>query len=128
MLPQLSDFEREIAVWKTHVSELELDDDKKKSLQSICSIAMEHSTFYPNIHTVLSLLLTLPVGSCSCERSFSALKRLKTWCRSSMTNSRLDMLAMGYINRERTQSAENVLRTWDLSGDRRIALAFSEDK
>ena len=35
---------------------------------------------------------------------------------------------MGYINRERTQSAENVLRTWDLSGDRRIALAFSEDK
>ena len=128
VLPQLSDFEREIAVWKTHVSELELDDDKKKSLQSICSIAMEHSTFYPNIHTVLSLLLTLPVGSCSCERSFSALKRLKTWCRSSMTNSRLDMLAMGYINRERTQSAEDVLRTWDLSGDRRIGLAFSEDK
>ena len=45
VLPQLSDFEREIAVWKAHVSELELDDDKKKSLQSICSIAMEHSTF-----------------------------------------------------------------------------------
>lgn len=125
VLPQMSDFEREISVWKAHVSELELDDDVKKSLQLICSIASEHCTFYPNICTVFSLL-TLPVGSCSCERSFSALKRLKMWCRNSMTNSRLDMLAMGYINRECTQSAENVLRTWDLSGDRRIALAFTE--
>lgn len=41
-----------------------------------------------------------------------------------MTNTRLDMLAMGYINRDRTSSAEEVLRVWDQSGHRRIALAF----
>ena len=29
-------------------------------------------------------------------------KNLKTWCQSSMTDKRLDQLALGYINRERT--------------------------
>ena len=29
---------------------------------------------YPNISTILQLLLTLPVGSCSCERSLSSLR------------------------------------------------------
>jgi hypothetical protein len=33
------------------------------------------------------LLLTLPVDSCACERFFSALRRLKTWCRATMTEN-----------------------------------------
>ena len=40
---------------------------------------------FPAIHKVLSIFLTTPVGSVSCERSFSALRRLKLWTRSSMT-------------------------------------------
>jgi len=36
--------------------------------------------FYPNISTILQLLLTPPVGSCPCERSFSSLRRLKRGC------------------------------------------------
>jgi hypothetical protein len=34
----------------------------------------------PNVHVILKLLLTLPVGSCTCERSFSPLRRLKIIC------------------------------------------------
>ena len=30
---------------------------------------------YPNIPAIVQLILTLPVGSCSCERSFSSLRR-----------------------------------------------------
>ena len=40
---------------------------------------------FPAIHKVLSIFLTTPVRSVSCERSFSALRRLKLWTRSSMT-------------------------------------------
>ena len=61
------------------------------------------------------------------QRSFSAPKRLKTWCRSSMTNSRLDSLALGYINHERSPFPEEVLQVWDESGHIRIALAFQSD-
>ena len=40
------------------------------------------------------------MGSVSCERSFSALRRLKLWTRSSMTEERLSGLAMLLIHRD----------------------------
>ena len=51
------------------------------------------------IHKVLLIFLTTPVGSVSCERSFSALRRLKLWTRSSMTEDRLSGLAVLLIHR-----------------------------
>ncbi len=44
-------------------------------------------------------ILTIPVESVSCERSFSALRCLKLWTRSSMTEERLSGLAMLLIHR-----------------------------
>ena len=43
-----------------------------------------------------------------------------------MTNERLDSLALGYINQERSSTPEDVLQVWDRSGHRRAALAFQE--
>jgi hAT family C-terminal dimerisation region len=40
---------------------------------------------FPSIHKILTLFLTVPVDSVSCERSFSALHRLKLSTRSSIT-------------------------------------------
>ena len=54
---------------------------------------------FPAIHKVLLILLTTPVGSVSCERSLSALRRLKLWTRSSMTENQLSDLAMLLIHR-----------------------------
>ena len=94
-----------------------------ETLCSAAALAHENSQYYPNIHAIL---LTIPVGSCSCERSFSSSRRLKNWCRNSMSNDRLDYLAIGHINSERIPSPETVLQAWDRSGHRRIALAFQE--
>ncbi len=47
---------------------------------------------------IFEMLLTLPVGSCSCERSFSAMRRLKTWQRSTMGESRSNGLALMNIH------------------------------
>ena len=52
----------------------------------------------PAIHKVLSIFLTTPVGSVSCEHSFSALRRLKLWNQSSMTEDQLSGLAMLLIH------------------------------
>ena len=108
------------------MSEMNDEGSSTMSLLSVCNLVEKNKSFYPNIHAILLLLLTLPVGSCSCERSFSSLRRLKSWCRSSMTDSRLDSLAVGYINNERTISPEEILRVWDRSGHRRITTAFQE--
>ena len=42
-------------------------------------------SMYPNIYKVLHLLAVLPVTTCSCERSISTLRRVKTYLRNSMT-------------------------------------------
>ena len=48
---------------------------------------------FPNLRVLLRIALTLPVSSCECERSFSQLKIIKTYSRSTMTGSRLSGLA-----------------------------------
>jgi len=54
---------------------------------------------FPALCKVLTIFLTTPVGNVSCERSFSALRRLMLWTRSSMAEGRLSGLAMMLIHR-----------------------------
>ena len=62
--------------------------------------------------------------SSSCERSFSSLRRLKTWSRTSMANVRLNGLALAYIRKPTEIDSSSVLKRWYASGHRRIALTF----
>ncbi|GAA6091999.1 zinc finger MYM-type protein 1-like [Tachysurus ichikawai] len=39
------------------------------------------SEMFPSLKSVIQVALTVPVSSCSCERSFSALRRLRNWLR-----------------------------------------------
>ncbi|CAF2160173.1 unnamed protein product [Rotaria magnacalcarata] len=55
--------------------------------------------FYPNIHFLLVFLATLPVTTSSAERAFSSLKRIKTYCRSTMVEDRLNGLAVAFIHK-----------------------------
>ncbi|XP_043195671.1 52 kDa repressor of the inhibitor of the protein kinase-like [Amphibalanus amphitrite] len=48
----------------------------------------------PNVKTLLQILMTLPVTSCSAERSFSTLKRVETEQRTTMGESRLESLIL----------------------------------
>lgn len=53
---------------------------------------------FPNILNLLVIFLTVPVTNAECERSFSCLKRLKTWLRSTIGQTRLYSLAICLIN------------------------------
>ena len=64
---------------------------------------------YPATNNLLQLLLTLPVSVATAERSFSTLRRLKTWLRSRMTEQRLTGLALMNIHREQTISVDAVI-------------------
>lgn len=55
---------------------------------------------FPEVFKFLRILLVCPVSSSSCERSFSALRRLKTWLRVSLTQSRLNYNAVCSIHSE----------------------------
>ena len=51
----------------------------------------------PNVYTLMKLFATLPLSSCSCERSASALRRLNNYLRSTQTAERLTALALIHI-------------------------------
>ncbi|XP_047123031.1 52 kDa repressor of the inhibitor of the protein kinase-like [Hydra vulgaris] len=55
---------------------------------------------FPNISTILRILCTVPVTTCTCERSLSALKRIKTSLRNSMTDDRLNGISILHIHRD----------------------------
>ncbi|KAF3850455.1 hypothetical protein F7725_012227, partial [Dissostichus mawsoni] len=50
------------------------------------------------VEKLIELCLCLPVSAASSERSFSTLRRLKTWLRSNMTQRRLTHLAVMHVH------------------------------
>ena len=48
----------------------------------------------------MKILGVFPVTSAGCERSFSALRRLKDYTRANMTEDRLNGLALMYVHRD----------------------------
>ncbi|XP_030225015.1 zinc finger MYM-type protein 1-like [Gadus morhua] len=55
---------------------------------------------FPNMWVALRIAVTLPVTVASAERSFSKLKLLKTYLRSTMSQERLNGLALMSVNQE----------------------------
>ena len=53
---------------------------------------------FPNVHCLLVIACTLPITSAEAERSFSLLRRIKTFARSTMTKGRLSNLAVIAMN------------------------------
>ena len=62
------------------------------------------------------------------RRNFNSLRRLKTWSPTSMANARLKGLTLAYIHKPTEIDSSFVLKQWDASGHRQIALAFSNIK
>ena len=73
--------------------------------------AMEQcdTLLFPQIRILLQLFLTLPLTSATAERSFSTMRRLKSYLRSTMGQSRLNGRAQMTINRDLTINPEAVL-------------------
>ena len=55
---------------------------------------------YSNAKKLVENAVTVPVTSCSPERSFSAMKILKSRIRSTMCDERLNGLALMYIHKD----------------------------
>lgn len=73
-----------------------VDDDGEKTplefLNKIRSLGLE--PIYPNLKIALKLFSTLPVAIASAESSFSKLKIIKNYLRTTMSQDRLNNLAM----------------------------------
>ncbi|CAG9822191.1 unnamed protein product [Phaedon cochleariae] len=112
-----STFIAELHLWKMrwiHSKELEIPSDGLNALNQ-CDKMM-----YPIIHDILKILCTLPVSVASAERSFSGLRRLKSWLRANMGEDRLSGLAlMHVVHKDIVINESNVIERFANSGVRR---------
>jgi hAT family C-terminal dimerisation region len=87
------------------------------------------SAAFPDIISCFHWTVTLPVASATAERSFSAMRRIKTQLRASMSDSRLSSVALIAVERELSRELMrdpskviDVLATFDSSKNRRLDL------
>ena len=72
----------------------------KSSLELLAFIISYGEDAFPNLRVALQILMTIAVSIASCERSFSKLKLILSYLRSSMEQDRLSDLALLSIERE----------------------------
>jgi len=70
--------------------------------------------FFPNIHSLLKILATISVITATAERSFSTLRRLKTYFLNNIEQVRLTELALLNIYRNAINAItiENVINSF----------------
>ena len=103
---RLSTVDGELQLWEQHWK------NSKVALRDSVSATLKRINFpcFPIIKTALQILGTAPVTSCACERSFSSMKLLKIYNRSTMTDDRLNALAMLSVHLDLYPTSEDVLR------------------
>ena len=75
-----------------------------KDPEDVLDLVLSMKAAFPDLALFGQLVLTMPVSSANAERSFSALKRVKTYLRSTMAEQRLDNLCIMSIERELSSS------------------------
>ena len=104
--------------------EQQLSQSGSQSLPATANAAIqEASCTFLNIRVLLKILCTMPVTSCSDERSFSALKRIKTPIRSMMANERLTDLALLHIHRDIPVDTAAIINEFAQRHPRRLEMA-----
>jgi hypothetical protein len=111
--------ETEYLRWQSHWRRHAVHQRPTVVLEALKS-AVSLST-YPCIDILLRIFATLPVTTASSERSFSALKYLKNYLRSTMGENRLNGLALVYIHRDMPLNYNDVIDEFS-KNSRRIDL------
>ena len=87
------------------------------------TLAVVDQQAFCNIYTILQLLATVPISSATCERSISTLRYIKTYLRNSMTQDRLNGLALMYVHEDKHIDLDQVIELLVQMHPRRMQMA-----
>jgi len=99
---------------------------KVTSVRTICEAMNTQSRVYKTmlseIHKLLRLYLTIPITSATSERTFSALKHVLTYLRSSMSERRLNNCVLAHVHKHFLDELDivEVAKEFVLANDDRI--------
>ena len=94
------------------------------SVRSLADIIKQAGTIvmFSEVLVLVKLFLTIPVTTASVERSFSALRRLKTYLRSTMTQNRLNNVALPHVHKNDADGIDlhDIARDFITANNRRM--------
>lgn len=109
--------EAEFEIWKTKWIKT---NEKKRPSCAIEALSECNPDLFPNIYVLLKIFSTLPVTTCTPERTFSTLKRLKTYLRNSCNEERLTGLALMSVHRDINIDNEEIINTFAIEKSRKL--------
>ena len=77
-----------------------------KNIMDFIDMLQKYDLVFPELLKLGVIGVTIPVSSAACERTFSCLRRLKTYLRNKMSDERLVHLAIINIERETAKSLD----------------------
>ena len=121
-LPNATSISHEVDIWESkwiHCPEEELPGTITETLRETNPMS------FRNIATILKILAVIPFTSCTCERSASSLRILKTYLRSTMSQTRLNSLAILYSQKDIKVDVDSVIDRFAVCNNRRMKLGIT---
>lgn len=120
--------DQEVVSWKTQWDAKNHCDTPDTITGTLTSTSVSYVRF-PNIVTILRLLLLVPVTAASAERAHSALKLVKTDRRSTMTEDRMTALLLLHVHKDIALDYGKVIDKFASMKPRRMLLSnpFADD-
>lgn len=113
----ISEYQLWLAKWKR----LRQSSPKQAFPTCLMNIIKEcDRELYPTINGLLRVLATLPVSVATGERSFSTLRRVKSWLRASMAEERLVGLALLNIHKDIDVDVDAVITRFSKSSKTKL--------
>ena len=88
----------------------------RQNLSSVCPTKLDSNecrelkpamrAIYSEIVALVTILLVIPAANATSERTFSALRRVKTYLRSALTQTRMNNLITLHVHEERTDALD----------------------
>ena len=83
-------------------------DNVKELVEFVQSLSATTKSFVPQVTVLAKILLVMPATNAVSERSFSAMKPVKVYLRSTTSDCRLNHLMVLHVHKDRTDSLNMV--------------------
>jgi len=112
------EFTLEVKSWKAR---WELYPTDQIGPSHLCeTLELANKKLYPHLYCILKNYIAIPPSTTTAERSFSVLKRVKTYLRATMSQERLSALALLHIHRDIQLQLDAVVDTFNNTRQRKL--------
>ena len=105
---QVVELQKELNILSKYVAEVDPQLKEVTSIATVMDIIKKGKLLkvFSELHILLRLYLTIPLSNATAERSFSALRRVKTYLRSRLTQEHLNHYLILHCHKELTDSID----------------------